>query len=235
MTKTMTPSRTKPALRHPHTFLVTAGVSLLLFVLLTYAVMASGYFDRLDQRLLTYFSNFQEQAPAWATTVSTWIQNTTSSGLGIIATLLGIIWWLTKRRRWFFLLLAGVGGAELIWWPLLFTIGRPRPETVIIWQSLGGLQLPSYPSGHALINVAFYGTILYIFYPRLNSRTAKTLLLAFCAAILLLAGLNRLFFSVHYLTDVVGGYLVGIAWTTFALWLVEWGLRRKPELTPKSE
>lgn len=234
MMKTMEAPQTKPALRHSNPFLITAAVSFFLFVLLTLAVMAGGYFETLDQRLLTYFSNFQEQAPEWATTVSTWFQNIGSAGLGIIATILGIIWWFTKRRRWFYLLLAGIGGAELLWWPLLFLVGRPRPESVVIWDFLGGLRLPSYPSGHALLNVAFYGTMVYIFYPRIRSKVGKGFLLSLAAVMLLVAGLNRLFFSVHYMTDVVGGYLIGVAWTAFALWLVEWGLQRKPELAPRS-
>ena len=217
--------RATATLNLPNYLLLLASISFVLFLLVTTAVV-TGLFDRVDARLLDYFTNFQEQAPVWLTTISTWFQNSSSAGLGIISTMLILYWLVNGRIRRFFLLLASVGGAELLWFALMFIVGRERPEEVIIW---GGLNLPSYPSGHALFNVAFYGALVYIFYPQIRSKKWRNVLLAIVGTLLLLTGLNRLFFSVHYFSDVIGGYLVGAAWVSFALWLVEWGLTKRKQ------
>lgn len=213
-----------PALENSNQFLTLGISSFLLFGLLTFGVLATEWIPRLDRWLLAFFTQFQEQAPAWLTAVSTWYQNGTSSGLGIAAALIILFFLFTGRHRRFWLMLASIGGTELLWWGLMFLIGRERPEQVIIW---GGVNLPSYPSGHAMINVAFWGALSYIVYPYIPSKWGKRLLIGVVAVLLLLTGLNRLFFSVHYPTDVIGGYLIGIAWTAVSLWLIEYFLARR--------
>lgn len=215
---------TSLALYTPHYLRLTAFVSFVLFLLVTVAVLTSELVQEMDQNLLNVFTAFQEQAPAWLTIISTWFQRTSSAGLGVVSALLILYWLWRGRTRRFFLMLAAVGGAELLWFVLMFLIGRERPEAVVIW---GGLNLPSYPSGHALFNVAFYGALVYIFYRQIHTAFWRKVMLAIVGFLLLLTGLNRLFFSVHYFSDVVGGYLVGVAWTAFSLWLVEWGLAQR--------
>jgi undecaprenyl-diphosphatase len=68
---------------------------------------------------------------------------------------------------------------------------------------------------------------VYIFYADLKSQTQKRLVLGVAAVMLLLIGANRLLFSAHYLTDLLGGYAIGTAWAAFALWVVEWFLARR--------
>jgi undecaprenyl-diphosphatase len=219
-----TSTSSRPALRHSTLTLTVVLVSFLLFLLITYLALAGDVFQQLDQRLLTYFANLERQLPAWFITLSTGFQNVTSLGMGIISALLILYWLLKRNTRRFYLMLASVGGAQLLWMALVFGIGRPRPEKVIIW---GGVNLPSYPSGHVMVNVGFYAGLVYIFYAALKSQTQKRLVLGVAAVMLLLIGANRLLFSAHYLTDLLGGYAIGTAWAAFALWVVEWFLARR--------
>lgn len=206
-------------LRHSGLVLAAAAVAFVLFLLVTILVLTTTFFDAIDAWMLRYFSNFQAEAPAWLQTISLWFQNLSSVVLGIVTAVLGLFWLVTGRIRRFWLMLVSVGGAELLWLALVFAIGRERPEAVTVF---GGVNLPSYPSGHAQFNVAFYGTLAYIFYGLIRSTLGKRALLAVTALLLVLTGLNRLFFSVHYFSDLLGGYLMGVAWTAFALWLVDW-------------
>lgn len=66
----------------------------------------------------------------------------------------------------------------------------------------------SFPSGHATIVVAFYGFVAYIIlrlYPKFNKR----IIIASTLIITLLIGLSRMYLGVHYLSDVLVGYVVG--------------------------
>ena len=96
-------------------------------------------------------------------------------------------------------------GAEATSWTAKFVFGRARP------QFLEGITVgsPSYPSAHATVSVAVYGFLALVVAAAVPGR----------AAVLAVAGLwiglimfSRVLLSVHFLSDVVGGALVGGAW-----------------------
>jgi len=85
--------------------------------------------------------------------------------------------------------------------------GRPRPDMALLEQT--GL---SFPSGHAMIGGAFYGLLIYLVWRTVGHvfwRWALTLLLT---ALLLLIGYSRIYLKVHYATDVLAGYAIGLLW-----------------------
>ena len=69
---------------------------------------------------------------------------------------------------------------------------------------------PSFPSGHATIAVAFFGILYYLFRKSIKSPQKKTIFFIFTHAMILLIGLSRLILNVHFLSDVLFGYFVGI-------------------------
>lgn len=78
-----------------------------------------------------------------------------------------------------------------------------------------------------MLYVAFFGALVYLFYMRFRSRRSGLVLVIAWVALLLLTGLVRLYFTAHYLTDVIAGYGLGFAWTAAILLLVEWVFRRR--------
>jgi len=92
----------------------------------------------------------------------------------------------------------------------------------------------SFPSGHSMMSVVIYGALLLIFMPvipRRGHRLAIALYVALCLAI----GFSRLALGVHYISDVVGGWVLGAAWlmlevALFEIWRDERGLRRSEPL-----
>lgn len=92
---------------------------------------------------------------------------------------------------------------------------RPRPDFGL--QQVSGL---SFPSGHAMIGGVFYGLIMYIIWTTVKSRIWRRMLCLFFTLIILLVGFSRIYLKVHYATDVLAGYLVGLLWLLLSLYLL---------------
>ena len=126
----------------------------------------------------------------------------------LMVVLLVVMGW---QRRWGAVvgLLITVIGAQLLNDVLKDWFQRTRPAPV---DSFIPGQAFSFPSGHAMVAAAFYLYIGYLAWRLLPGRWRYI-----CATLLVLVaftiGLSRLYLGVHYLTDVVAGYIAGIAWT----------------------
>jgi undecaprenyl-diphosphatase len=117
------------------------------------------------------------------------------------------IWFLVKKRmhNQVVQLCVALVSAEAITYTLKLFVARPRP--------LDGLLVEhdfSFPSGHATIAMAFFGTLIYFISTRMPNSRKKQILLFFGASLIVLIGLSRLYLGVHYLSDVFAGYLVGL-------------------------
>ena len=77
----------------------------------------------------------------------------------------------------------------------------------------------SFPSGHTMIAVLFFGSIIYLV-NKYNLKH-KRLITFSLSTFILLVGISRIYLGVHYLTDVVGGYLLGIVVLFFIIHILE--------------
>lgn len=90
---------------------------------------------------------------------------------------------------------------------------RPRPT----FDPLLTLSTFSFPSGHAMNSFVFYSLVAYFFY-HFTQKTKLSILVAFfCAVMILLVGLSRIYLGVHYPSDVIAGYAVGLLWFMIVL------------------
>jgi undecaprenyl-diphosphatase len=79
----------------------------------------------------------------------------------------------------------------------------------------------SFPSGHALVSLAVYGSIALVLARRLSSHTQRALLLGATALLVIAIGFSRLYLGVHFLSDVLAGYAAGAAWLAFLYVVLE--------------
>ena len=68
----------------------------------------------------------------------------------------------------------------------------------------------SYPSGHAMISVAIYGYFLYYIKKNIKNKKLKNILIILLYALIIGIGLSRIYVGVHYPSDILGGYLIGL-------------------------
>ncbi len=154
----------------------------------------------------------------------------------------GVLLWLVAiaavllivRRRYrlaVFLVVSGLG-AVILDPALKAAVGRLRP---IVAHPVAVGRGDSFPSGHSLGSIIVYGALLMVFVPALPRRWRRPVVIA-AAVLVVVIGFTRLALGVHYLSDVVGAWALGVAWlgiTAYAteVWRVEHGLRPTKPLT----
>ena len=89
---------------------------------------------------------------------------------------------------------------------------KPRPE---LWPRLITDPTFSFPSGHAVGSMVVYGFIAYIL--AIELPPYKRYIYAIASMIIIAIGLSRLYLGVHYPTDIIAGYGIGILWLTTCL------------------
>jgi len=123
------------------------------------------------------------------------------------------------KKYWQELAMVTIGwtGAALLFYVLSTFIARQRPPTQI-WIIVN---IPGFPSGHAVSVVVFYGLLAYLLAPKMPSAFWKGIVIAAALFIIAFVGFSRIFTGGHYLTDILAGYAVGIAWFGLAYTLIE--------------
>jgi undecaprenyl-diphosphatase len=116
---------------------------------------------------------------------------------------------LARRWLWALLLLLATGVAELFMAALKLLVARPRPPLEDARIVEAGF---SFPSGHATVAATFYGTLAYFLIRRVSSDRLKALIGVAAALIVLAIGVSRVYLGVHYPTDVLAGWALGIFW-----------------------
>ena len=124
---------------------------------------------------------------------------------------------LALRKRWrltIYLLITGAGA--LVMDPVLKSlVGRLRP---VVAHPIAHGTGNSFPSGHSLGSIVCYGAVLLVFLPAARGRR-RTAFVAVIAVLVALIGISRILLGVHYASDVLGAWALGIAWlgiTAFA-------------------
>ena len=135
----------------------------------------------------------------------------------LIVFLTCVLCWVTRQRYILIGLLVAVLGSTIFTFLSKLLFQRDRPVDILLFE-----QTDSFPSGHATITVALYGFLAYlaIRFSRTFSHQVRIVVMTVFFSILV--GLSRIVLNEHYLSDVLGGYLVGTLWLTVAISVTEW-------------
>jgi undecaprenyl-diphosphatase len=128
----------------------------------------------------------------------------------VIGVLLAI--YFVYKRYWPELVMVVIAwaGEGAIWLYSSNYFNRPRPAfPQEVWHTMTA---PGFPSGHVIAAVMCFCLLAYWAMPHLSSRLSKALVWLVAVAIILYIGFSRLFIGDHFLTDVLAGYALGIAW-----------------------
>ena len=187
---------------------------------------------------LTYNAVTTDRMP-WDLTITKWVQVKDPERAGFISDLIFwmglrgvaggvlivvVVWLWTTGRRAATPFFAIIGVLDLLNIPLRDLIDRPRPtpDLVGVVIGYGGVQGDSFPSGHSLHAILFYGYIIYLVKGALKPGPLRNALWIAMGLYIPIAGVWLIYDGRHWFSDVAGGYVYG----TFYLVLLIAAYRR---------
>ncbi|MEO0557583.1 MAG: phosphatase PAP2 family protein [Bacteroidota bacterium] len=109
---------------------------------------------------------------------------------------------------------SGLGGILVVTLKQIFQRARPIEQLL----PAGGF---SFPSGHAFAATVFYGMMVVLVWRLTDRRWARALAALLGPLVILAVGLSRVYLNVHYLSDVLAGWSIGLAWLVASLLLID--------------
>lgn len=189
--------------------IITAGVPLLLILVLVQSRTTAVTF--LDTQARDGLHGYALSHPGFVTVMEA-VSNSGSSLAWqiVVAVLAGGLLWRRQVRLALFVVVANLG-SSLLNGAVKTVTNRPRPVVDHPFLHEPGM---SFPSGHAQAAVVGYGVLLIVILPHLHrpARWWRRSAAGLAAVMVLAIGFSRVALAVHYVTDVLAGYLLGLAW-----------------------
>ncbi|MGB7842258.1 MAG: phosphatase PAP2 family protein [Salinimicrobium sp.] len=133
----------------------------------------------------------------------------------IVVTTIAVLYFFFKlKNKKFIFQLLGVlilSGLSNIALKQVINRARPTIEHMVVVKTL------SYPSGHAMSAMAFYGFLIYLSFRIKMSGWLRGLLVFLFGFMIISIGLSRIYLGVHFPSDVAGGYIAGLIWVAFCI------------------
>ena len=181
--------------------IIIVCLCLLLFSVILFSVCKYGVLD-IDNNVYNFISkNIMND------TLSSILKYVTHLGGVAFIVLLGVLCFMfCKKNRWF--ITFDLVGCTVINQTIKHIVKRSRPNVLRLVSESGY----SFPSGHSMISVAFYGLVIYFVYKNINNKYLKWALISLLSLLILTIGFSRIYVGVHYFTDVVGGFFLALAY-----------------------
>jgi undecaprenyl-diphosphatase len=205
-------------------------------LLLTFGLIATaidGEPSAFDREVILAFRNPANPSdpigPPWLQEAArdvTALGSTAVLGIVLVA-VVGYLFLAGKRAAAWLVLVAVVGGVTLNT-GLKIGFGRPRPELVA---PAAQVFTYSFPSGHAALSAVAYLTLGALLAQTHASSRFRVFFMSSGVLLTFLVGLSRIYLGVHYPTDVLAGWCVGLAWA-WGCWALMARLQRAGQVEP---
>lgn len=141
---------------------------------------------------------------------------TNFGGAIFVISLTTILFFVIKDKKIGISIIANLGIVTILNQIIKFIMQRPRPTEFRIIEETGY----SFPSGHSMVSLAFYGYLIYLIYKYINNKHLKRTLIIILSVLICIIGVSRIYLGVHYTSDVLGGFLISFAYLIIYIELV---------------
>lgn len=111
-------------------------------------------------------------------------------------------------------------------------VGRPRPDPNLINQIETFFKDDSFPSGHVLYAMGFYGFLLFTTFVLIRDKLWRNIMSVAWLTVILLMGLSRIYKGSHWFSDTLASYLIGSVWLYIVVFIY-YRLVKKEKIEPK--
>ncbi len=190
---------------------------MLLFIcLIGFLVLAEDVFhqeimngDIVGYDIVSKFFKFNVSTP-----IAKFITN--FGGAIFVISLTTILFFVIKDKKIGISIITNLGIVTILNQIIKFIMQRPRPTEFRIIEETGY----SFPSGHSMVSLAFYGYLIYLIYKYINNKHLKRTLIIILSVLICIIGVSRIYLGVHYTSDVLGGFLISFAYLIIYIELV---------------
>lgn len=190
---------------------IILSISIILFTILTFLIFTNKI-ESLDSYIESFVLNIRNDS---LTETMIIITNICSSYSLIVISIL--LFFFIKNKKYPTLIFLNLISALLVSQFFKLLIKRPRPDTLSLVDAAGY----SYPSGHSMIGFAYFSFIIYLIYKLVKNKFLKTILIILFSITIILVGLSRVYLGVHYLSDIIGGFLLALAYLIIFIKIVK--------------
>lgn len=141
---------------------------------------------------------------------------TNFGGAIFVISLTTILFFVIKDKKIGISIITNLGIVTILNQIIKFIMQRPRPTEFRIIEETGY----SFPSGHSMVSLAFYGYLVYLIYKYINNKHLKRTLIIILSILICVIGVSRIYLGVHYTSDVLGGFLISLAYLIIYIELV---------------
>lgn len=180
-------------------------IVLLLIVMVTFSVKQFDVVTKLDLSGIHFVQQLLSKFPV---SIPVFISNFGYEQYMLIPLLIaGFIMLWGRKFKDFLILMFATEISYLLALIVKNIVQRPRPSVTLWLIKENGF---SFVSGHSLVNTCFYGLLILFTLKYIKNPWIKYPLIAIFSLIILSVGLSRVWLGVHYPTDVMGGFLLGL-------------------------
>lgn len=181
------------------------------FALLSKLLSNIKFLVKIDVALQQFIINFRFEPLSSIFKIITDLGDTKAMIVWTIIVALIFFW--KKKYIYSLSITLSIGISELISFIIKNTVERHRPPA---FMALVTESSPSFPSGHTIAALSFFGFLIYFFNKKIENKSLRYLLNSICALIIILAGIIRIYLGAHWPSDVLASYILGGVW----LWIV---------------
>ena len=193
----------------------TSLVALFIFILIALDVIYKGALVAFDQ--VVHNLSLSWHAPLWDKIFFIITQLGSLAAMLFYSTVILLFLFRKKMQRQIRFYLFGILGSTALFSGIKELVGRSRPSSYIGDFHQHGY---SFPSGHSTMSMTFSLLLFFLFYSKISGGY-RTALVVFCILFPLLIGFSRIYLGVHYFSDVMGGFTLGIFWVMLMTWRFE--------------
>ena len=206
-------------MRHPVFSVTIILLGIMIFGILAYFVVQKGSLVKWDLDVANRMHAVALSSPEW-------IKNVMLAGdylgkQGYIATgvILGLYFLIKRFWKELFMVIVLYAGQVILFLSLGNLFARPRP---VFTENIGiVISYPSFPSGHMMSAVIMFGLLAYFIVPKISSWAGKAAAILLAVLFVFFIGYSRFFMGAHYITDIIAGTALGVAWVTLVILSIE--------------